>query len=251
MNQFIASQNSSLTMNSAESSAASNAAPPHYDDAPGVAGCISSMVDFSGVESQRLFLARRTALEMLRDRGYCVPEAELARTLPEFRAWWSEMPEIERLERLSFSTTLASDPSNKAQIVFCPPEPVKIAAIREVYGRIKEKNLSCLILILQGKITSRARESIKEIFKFKVDVFQITELLVNMTNHVLKPKHEVLTAEEKTKLLKEYNVVDSQLPRMLETDAVARYYGLSKGTVVKFTYDNELTVDHVSYRCIF
>uniref|UniRef100_A0ACD5W9I5 Uncharacterized protein n=1 Tax=Avena sativa TaxID=4498 RepID=A0ACD5W9I5_AVESA len=189
MNQFIASQNSSLTMNSAESSAASNAAPPHYDDAHGVAGCISSMVDFGGVESQRLFMARRTALEMLRDRGYSVPEAELARTLPEFRAWWSEMTEI---ERLSFSTTLASDPSNK-----------------------------------------------------------ITELLVNMTNHVLKPKHEVLTAEEKAKLLKEYNVVDSQLPRMLETDAVARYYGLSKGTVVKFTYDNELTVDHVSYRCIF
>jgi hypothetical protein len=41
-----------------------------------------------------------------------------------------------------------------------------------------------------------------------------------------------------------------QLPRMLETDAVARYYGLSKGTVVKFTYDNELTANHVSYRCV-
>lgn len=253
MNQFIASQNSSLTMDSAESSAASNVAPHlhAYDDAPEFAGCISSMVDFggaAGVESQRLFLARRTALEMLRDRGYSVPEAELARTLPEFRAWWSEKPEI---ERLSFSTALASDPSNKVQIVFCPPEPVKIAVIREVYARIKDENLSCLILILQSKIGSRARESIKEMFKFKVDVFQIMELLVNMTKHILKPKHEVLNAEEKAKLLKEYSVVDSQLPRMLETDAVARYYGLRKGTVVKFTYDNELTVDHVSYRCIF
>ncbi|CAM0874354.1 unnamed protein product [Alopecurus aequalis] len=239
-------------MDSMGSSAASNAAAAmavdDYDDAPGVGGCISSMVDFGGAESQRLFLARRTALEMLRDRGYSVPEAELARTLPEFRAWWSESPEI---ERLSFSATLASDVSNKARIVFCPPEPVKIAAIREVFVRIKEENLSCLILILQGKITSRARESIKEIFKFKVDVFKITELLVNMTNHVLKPKHQVLTAEEKAKLLKEYNVVDSQLPRMLETDAIARYYGLSKGTVVKFTYDSELTADHESYRCIF
>jgi DNA-directed RNA polymerase I, II, and III subunit RPABC1 len=78
------------------------------------------MVDFSGVESQRLFLARRTALEMLRDRGYRVPEADLARTLPEFRAWWSETPEI---ERLSFSTTLASDPSNK---VLSPPIPSPI-----------------------------------------------------------------------------------------------------------------------------
>ena len=60
--------------------------------------------------------------------------------------------------------------------MFCPPEPVKIAAIREVYVRIKEENLSCLILILQSKITSRARESIKEMFKFKVDVFQVSFL---------------------------------------------------------------------------
>ncbi|KAF7048510.1 hypothetical protein CFC21_057264 [Triticum aestivum] len=216
MNQF-APQQSSLAMDSGESSAASNAAHAAMavDYAPEVAGCVSSMVDLggaAGVESQRLFLARRTALEMLRDRGYSVPEDEIARTLPEFRAWWSETPEI---ERLSFSTTLASDESNKS------------------------------------KITARARESIKEMFKFKVDVFQITELLVNITKHVLKPKHEVLTAEEKAKLLKEYNVVDSQLPRMLETDEVARYYGLGKGTVVKFTYDSELTVDHVTYRCIF
>jgi DNA-directed RNA polymerases I, II, and III subunit RPABC1 len=38
---------------------------------------------------------------------------------------------------------------------------------------------------------------------------------------------------------------------MLESDAVARYYGLSKGTVVKVTYDSELTENHVTYRCIF
>ena len=81
------------------------------DGVPEVAACISSMIDRGGsVESHRLFLARRTALEMLRDRGYSVPEEELARTLPEFRAWWADKPE---LERLAFSTTLASDPSNK------------------------------------------------------------------------------------------------------------------------------------------
>nr|CAB3489051.1 unnamed protein product [Digitaria exilis] len=232
------------TMDSAGSSVATaalapNGAAPASDDdgVPEVASCIciSSMVDRGGsVESHRLFLARRTALEMLRDRGYSVPEADLARTLPEFRAWWDDNPE---LERLAFSTTLATDPSNKVKVVFCRPEPVKIAVIRELYQGVKDDNLSRLILILQSRIMSKARESIKEIFPFKVDIFQITELLVNITKHVLKPKHEVLTAEEKAKLLKEYNVVDSQLPRMLETDAVARYHGLGKGTVVKVTYD--------------
>ena len=41
-----------------------------------------------------------------------------------------------------------------------------------------------------------------------------------------------------------------QLPRMLETDAVARYYGLGKGTVIKITYASKLTGNHVTYRCI-
>ncbi|TVT99617.1 hypothetical protein EJB05_55047 [Eragrostis curvula] len=219
-----------------------------YDDFPRPVSCISSMIDRGDVESKRLFLARRTVLEMLRDRGYSVQEHELARTLPEFRAWWAERPE---LERLSITTTLVSDHSNKLKVIFCPPEPVKKATIREIYSGIKDENLSRLILVLQGKIMSQARESLKDIFSFKVDTFQITELLVNNTKHVLKPKHEVLTEEEKTKLLKEYNVQESQLPRMLESDAVARYYGLGKGTVVKVIYDSELTGNHVTYRCIF
>ena len=128
MNQFLPSQQSALTMDSAGSTAATaalarnGAADPAAaidddDGVPEVAACISSMIDRGGsVESHRLFLARRTALEMLRDRGYSVPEDELARTLPEFRAWWADKPE---LERLAFTTTLASDPSNK--VGFFPP----------------------------------------------------------------------------------------------------------------------------------
>ncbi|KAK3136095.1 hypothetical protein QOZ80_5BG0427980 [Eleusine coracana subsp. coracana] len=252
MDQFpVASQESSVTVGSAESTAAPAARAPNGvtasapipapapaptsvasgllgddDDVPEPAACISSMIDRGGsVESHRLFLARRTVLEMLRDRGYSVLESDLARSLPEFRAWWADRPE---LERLSIATTLASDHSSKMKVIFCPPEPVKKATIREIYTRTKDDNLSRLILVLQGKIMSQARESIKDIFPFKVDIFQITELLVNITKHVLKPKHEVLTEEEKPKLLKEYNVKDSQLPRMLETDAVSRYYGLGK-----------------------
>ncbi|RRT84199.1 hypothetical protein B296_00000360 [Ensete ventricosum] len=41
-----------------------------------------------------------------------------------------------------------------------------------------------------------------------------------------------------------------QLPRMLESDAVARYYGFEKGQVVKVTYNGELTGHHETYRCI-
>lgn len=41
-----------------------------------------------------------------------------------------------------------------------------------------------------------------------------------------------------------------QLPRMLASDAVARYYGLEPGQVVKVTHDGEDTGFHVTYRCV-
>ena len=93
---------------------------PGFDDVPEVVGWMSSMVhrgDSANQESHRLFLARRTALEMLRDRGYSVPESELARTLPEFRAWWAKNPDF---ERLAFSTARASDLSDKVILLLLP-----------------------------------------------------------------------------------------------------------------------------------
>lgn len=40
---------------------------------------------------------------------------------------------------------------------------------------------------------------------------QITDLIVNITKHVLKPKHQVLTAKQKKNLLKKYNIEEKQV----------------------------------------
>ncbi|XP_031280631.1 uncharacterized protein LOC116139097 [Pistacia vera] len=79
---------------------------------------------------------------------------------------------------------------------------------------------------------------------------KITDLLVNITKHILQPKHEILTAAEKHILLKKYMLEDEQLPRMLENDAIARYYGLEKGQLVKLTYSDGFADSLETYRCI-
>lgn len=84
-------------------------------DLNAVPTCISAMVDTGSVESHRYFLARRTVLEMLRDRGHAVPDDEIQRTLADFRSWWETNPE---LDRLTLSYTLASDSSKKVITLF-------------------------------------------------------------------------------------------------------------------------------------
>lgn len=77
--------------------------------------CVKSLVDNGTVESRRYYLARRTVIEMLRDRGYVVAnmEAELRRTLADFRSTFGHKPEAERLRLIA---SRASDPSRKVYI---------------------------------------------------------------------------------------------------------------------------------------
>ncbi|KAG8646451.1 hypothetical protein MANES_09G007600v8 [Manihot esculenta] len=210
--------------------------------------CLSSFVDEGSCESHRYYLSRRTVLEMLRDRDYSVPSSEIDITLQEFRAIHGQNLDIDRLK---FSATNKSDPSKRVLVIFCGTGVVKVSSVRLIAAQIANRDsLTGLILVLQNQITNQALKAM-DLFTFRVEMFQITDLLVNITKHVLKPKHEVLTDREKEKLLNKYKIEEKQLPRLLKKDAISRYYGLEKGQVVKVTYTGEITESHVTYRCVW
>ncbi|KAM3290484.1 DNA-directed RNA polymerase V subunit 5A [Capsicum chacoense] len=210
--------------------------------------CLTSFVDNGTVESHRYFLARRTILEMLRDRGFAIPNSEIDITLQEFREKFGQRPDVERLRIIAMHR---NDLTNKVLVIFCGPNSVRVNFIRSILAQIMNKeSLNRLILVIENPMTSQATK-VLEGSSFKTETFQITDLLVNITKHVLKPKHELLTKAEKEKLLKKYNLEDKQLPRMSQKDAIARYYGLEKGQVVKVTYSSEIIETHVTYRCVW
>lgn len=209
--------------------------------------CITSLVDGGSVESQRYYLARRTVLEMLKDRGCIVSEAEMTLSLSDFRSAYGQKPD---LDRLRVCVSLHSNPSKKILVIFCGTDEIRKKTMAGILTQIVNKeSLHRVILILQSKMNHHARKIMYE-YSVKVETFHITDLLVNITKHVLMQKNEVLTAEEKRKLLKKYNIEDNQIPRILETDAIARYYGLEKGQVVKVTHNGAFTDSLLTYRCV-
>lgn len=208
--------------------------------------CLTSFIDEGTVESHRYYLARRTALEMLKDRGYAVPSAEIELSLEDFRTHYSQTPDPDKLQ---ITTKLLSDQEKQVMAYFTGPGVVKLTEIRHIAAEVAIKDLSCLILVVQDRVTNQAMSHVG-ILPYKVEVFQITDLLVNFTRHAMKPKHQILTPKEKEDLLKTYSLDEKQLPKMSVKDAVARYYGLQKGQVVKVMHESEMTRSYVTYRCV-
>ncbi|KFK34947.1 hypothetical protein AALP_AA5G214500 [Arabis alpina] len=215
---------------------------------PARALCLSKFVDPLSEESHRYYLARRNALEMLRDRGYEVSSEDINLSLNDFRAVYGERPEVDRLR---ISAQHKSDSTKKVKVVFCGPGMVKVNTIRGIAADVLgQETITGLIVLLQSHVTNQALKAM-ELFPFKVEIFQIADFLVNITNHEQKPHHQVLNDKEKTALLKKFSIEEKQLPRISKKDAIVRYYGLEKGQVVKVNYRGELTQSHVAYRCVW
>ena len=197
----------------------------------------------------RLYRVRRTVLQILRDRGYMVASADLEMTEEQFREKFTDVP---MREQLSILVQNRGDPTDLL-FVFWTAELKGRQAIKRYVERMAEDDVKRAILVVQESMTAFAKTAMLEIMAAQgvtLEQFQEAELLVNITEHVLVPTHEVLTKEEKAGLLKKYRLKEAQLPRIQLTDPVARYYGLVRGQVVKIVRPSETAGKYVTYRLV-
>jgi DNA-directed RNA polymerase subunit H (RpoH/RPB5) len=105
---------------------------------------------------------------------------------------------------------------------------------REIINIIEEMNeeeIEHLILVIPQKLTPLALQELKMSNK-EIEVFLYKELVFNITKHYTQPKIELLTPKKKKELIKD--IKSSQLPIILKSDPIARYYNAKPGMVFKF-----------------
>ena len=133
-------------------------------------------------------------------------------------------------------------------VEFSSDASIGIKQMRTFAQHINQHNFHTGILVTQASITPAALKIVPVVLPSVIETFQEQDLLVNITHHELVPKHVLLSAEEKRRLLERYRLKESQLPRIQTGDPVARYLGLRRGQVVKIIRKSETAGRYASYR---
>ena len=156
-------------------------------------------------------------------------------------------------ENLTILVQKKEDASDRL-FVFFPMEPkVGVTQIRTYTDRMKNDLTARAIMVVKENVTPFAKNALTEMSsdgKYKVELFNEGELLVDITEHDLVPKHELLSEVDKQTLLARYKLKATQLPRIQVNDPVARYHGLSRGDVVKIIRPSETAGRYITYRYV-
>jgi DNA-directed RNA polymerase subunit H (RpoH/RPB5) len=80
------------------------------------------------------------------------------------------------------------------------------------------------------------------------EVFNEVDLLVNIVDNNLVPKHIILSDDEANNILKEYKINKENLPRILSGDRIAKYYNVKPGQIVKIIRPSITAGNEIVYR---
>ncbi|MCP9261868.1 DNA-directed RNA polymerases I, II, and III subunit RPABC1 [Dirofilaria immitis] len=199
------------------------------------------------LETYKLWRVRKTVMQMCHDRGYLVTQEELDQTLENFKETFGDKPSERHPSRNELTVLVAhnDDPTDQMFVFFPEDSKIGIKTIKAICQQMQEQAITRAIIVVQTGMTPSAKQAIADMApKYTLEQFLEAELMVNITEHELVPEHVVMTNEEKNELL------DTQLPRIQQSDPVARYFGLRRGQVVKIIRPSETAGRYITYRLV-
>ena len=201
-------------------------------------------------EFENMLSAFKTTMEMMEDREYFVPQNLKSQTSEEF---------LEKFNTFKNDNALIfifdHIQTQKKILVYFVNTPVQISVndITTFARIIRDKEVGNGIIISFKALQTSAEKIIREINiddNYNIEYFNIDELIVNISKHVLVPKHANVTEDEKKKVLAQYRAKESQLPKILMSDPMARYLGARKGHLVRIERKSQTAGQYIMYRLV-
>jgi len=104
-------------------------------------------------------------------------------------------------------------------------------------------------LLVVENINQKSEKIISH-YKTACEIFKTAELKICIVDHILVPKHIVLTQEDSKIVLETYNAKKKDMPLISSTDPVARYYNMKADDICKIERASVMTCIAPFYRIV-
>lgn len=166
----------------------------------------------------------QTIMEMLDDRKYKVLDSSESDTI----------------------TAIHTVTNEEIKVFFIFDDKVGVKHINVIIEQINNKKC---IIVFKNNMTYFAKQALEE-YK-NIEIFDSDSLKFNITHHHLVPKHELVDKKVKEQLLQKYRIGERNLPVILRSDPISKYYGAKTGDLFEITRINDNNFGHsVTYRVV-
>jgi len=197
---------------------------------------------------EKLFRARKTILEMLIDRGYTIKDELITLTKDEFKKLF-----------YSKNLDLLIESANKqtVYIKWLLNQKIKPNLIKDTIDVVRDSEFveqkinGKVIIISKAKPNTNVIKILKEKDYRGTELFWLQAVIFNITKHILVPKHTLMSEVDVNILLEEHYLSNKyNLPIMLKSDPIARYFDLKTGDVCRITRYSPTSGEYFSYRVV-
>ncbi len=171
--------------------------------------------------------ARATIIEMLNDRGFSV-----SKYMKEDNLSIS----LDKIEKQYKADNIDLNIDNVR--TFFWDEKINHSKLGKFMKKIKKTVPELVVFIFQNELSNSQLNNIKqELNEIEFNIFQIKELLFNVTKHHMVPEHVLLNEKEAQTIYSAYGL---NLPLLSNTDIICRYYGGKNNDIFKIIRPNNI-----------
>jgi DNA-directed RNA polymerase subunit H (RpoH/RPB5) len=133
---------------------------------------------------------------------------------------------------------VATKEDHNILIISVPDAKLNTNTVKLIITILQTNELDHAIVIYNDTITSGAKKIIETIYtsdKITIECFDRSELQYNITTHRLQSQFEKSSPEEYAEIKSKWG---TNLPIMLKTDPISRFYNFARGDIIKVTRKN-------------
>jgi DNA-directed RNA polymerase subunit H (RpoH/RPB5) len=216
-----------------------------------------------------IFLAKKTQVQMLKDRGYQIAADELELLENEE---YSERDFVKKFKITNQASVLSLNhkyigPYNNCLVYYIVSDmDIGIETITGFMETLQTSGVSEAILITNQILTQKPQETIQSLTRlgrsfneklsleelkaleklnklpYNIQHFMIQHLLYNPTHHFQVPEHYILTPKEREQFIKEKSgkteFLPIKLPHIKLDDAICKYYGAKPKQIIRIKRKN-------------